>query len=596
MNVLGISAHFHDATAALMVDDAIVASVAEERISRQKHDASLPLNAASACLAFGGLSAQDLDAVVFYEAPHEKFTRVLASTMAGFPRTLGRFVSGMKGWLGEKLFVRNALSKALDVHPNRVAFSSHHASHATHAFVMSGFDEAAVLVVDAVGEWTTTSIGRARRGEPVELLETHEYPDSLGLFYAAFTGFLGFAPNSEECSTMALASFGQPTRVAEVRQVLRLAEDGTFSLARDAFDLLADGKATYTPSFVRRFGEPANAATVERYGTLDALAPAVTVISPELTPWVDLAASVQSVLEEALLGLCRRAARLVPTRRLCLAGGVALNCVAVSRLAREGPFETMFVPPDPGDGGAAVGAALAHALREGRTVTIPKSPFLGLTPRYEDVHAMLEHLDPAHLSRVNNAGSVTCHRFTDDDRGLGFAADRLAMGKIVAWVDSRAETGPRALGHRSLLAHPGRLDTVRRLGRAVKRRAAFRPYALSLNATRATGVLHEGRAAGTLPWMQRTAPVHDGLRPQLRGGVHVDGTTRPQIVSREAQPRFAALLDAFEATTGVPALLNTSLNERGQPLVDSAVDALTMFARTDLDVLMLDTLALERTR
>ncbi|MBT9559969.1 MAG: carbamoyl transferase [Myxococcales bacterium] len=596
MKVLGLSAHFHDASAALIVDGRLVAAVAEERFSRIRHDAAFPRHAAAFCLKQAGITAEALDAVVFYEEPHQKFTRVMATTLGGFPRTLGPFVRAMKGWLSHKLFVRGGISRELDVHPDVVHMVPHHLSHAAYAFEASGCDEAAILVVDAVGEWASTSLGRAKRGQGIEILETYDYPNSIGLFYAAMTAFFGFEPNADECTTMALAAFGKPSRVEDLQAVLRLESDGTYSLDPGYFDFLADDGRIFTSRFVRGFGQPANAGL---FASLDAMAE--TTLSAEQQRYADLAASVQALTELAVLGLARRLASRVPLPDLCISGGVALNCVANGKLAAEGIFTRVHCPPDPGDGGGSVGAAILGAQPTlSSPITGLASPYVGAPTDLDAVEATMAHIENDAWQRVGpgapatrNPARVRFERHASDAALIDDCVRRLSGGEIVGWVQGRGEVGPRALGARSLLLDPSRVDRARVMSSAVKRRSSLRPYALTVAEEHRERVFERPPHAPLERWMQTSAPIREAERHGLRAGVHIDGTTRPQVLRRDDNPRFHALLTAFGVATGrASALLNTSLNERGEPIAGSALDALAMFARTDMDALVVDELVI----
>ena len=603
MNILGVSAHFHDASAALVVDGRVIAAAAEERFTRQKHDANFPQLATQFCLAQAGLETGDLDKVVFYEQPHVKFTRILASTLAGFPRSAGAFVGAMKGWVGSKLFVRNSISRQLNIHPASIEFVSHHTSHATHAFLSSPFDEAAILTVDAVGEWVCTSIARGRRGEPtpVTFLERLEYPHSLGLVYAAFTAFFGFQPNSDECSTMALAAFGQPTRVEDLRAVLRLHDDGTYQVDPRYFDFLATRRLPFTRRFLKRFGQPAGEGA---FSALDVFRSPEEALPPALQGYADLAASLQVVLEEALLGLARLAKEKTGLDQICFAGGVALNCVANRRLQQEGPFRDLFVPPDPGDGGGALGAALAVAAAYESDVVGGGAgdPYLGKAFEAEPCVQMVEAFDDEIWDRVGAGATATqvpegvhVQRCATEEELLERTVSLLGDGALVGWVQGRFENGPRALGNRSLLMRPDDVEAARRLSRTVKSRAPFRPYALSVTEEHAPAILAiEGEIPAPMRWMQMTAPVRPEMLQKVRAAAHVDATTRPQICGANDNPRFHRLLTAYGERFGQAALLNTSLNERGLPMVASPTEAVAMFARTDMDVLILDRVILRK--
>ena len=353
--MLGLSAHFHDSSAALIVDGRIVAAVAEERFTRTKHDSNFPHFAIKFCLEQVGLDPQDLDVVVFYEEPHTKFTRVLASTMDNLFSNRAHFVAAMKQWTTSRLWTRNEISVTLDIDPKKVRLAQHHESHAAQAFA-----EAAIVTVDAVGEWTCTSIGEgnSQNGRTVTLRESIPYPHSLGLVYAVFTAFLGFRPNDSEASTMALAAFGQPRYADRVRQVIQLEEDGLYTVNHRTMKFLAQGSELFTPVFLEMFGEPRRFRNTLPFDAIDD--DYASRVTEDDQRFADIAASVQQVCEEAVLGLARRARRLTGHENLCVAGGVALNAVANTRLIEHSGFNHVFVSPDPGDGGAALGSQ-AHS-------------------------------------------------------------------------------------------------------------------------------------------------------------------------------------------------------------------------------------------
>lgn len=593
MKVLGLSGLYHDASAALADDGVLVAAGAEERFSRRKHDARLPLLSAQSCLAAAGIQARELDALVFYEEPSLKFTRVLTETLAGFPGTGGRFVRSMHDWLTRRLWTVGELSKRLDLHPDRIRLVPHHLSHAGQAFLGSPFDTAAVLTVDAVGEWSSTGLARGDRAHPdgVQILETFDYPHSLGLLYAAFTAFLGFRPNDGECSTMALAGFGQPTRVDDIRRILRLHDDGSYQVTPGWFDLTSPDRP-FTDRFLSTFGQPRDpAAPLPVDAMVDGPAVGGAALPADVQPWLDLAASLQVVLEDALLGLARRLHAATGESRLCVAGGVALNCVAMRRLAEEGPFEQLFIPADPGDGGASAGAALVGSRQLGATGRGLFHPYLGEAHDPGDLAAFLDQLPAGRLAPAlsgdGGAPRLELLSLSPDDV-IARTVDELRAGRVVGWFQGRFEVGPRALGARSILVEPDRVALATRVSREVKFRAPFRPYALSIAEEDARRVLLLPDAMPlTAHWMQSVATVRDAARPDLRAAMHADGTTRPQVCRAAENPRYHALLRAHAQARGVPGLLNTSFNERGYPIVRTPMEALVMFARTGMDSLVL---------
>lgn len=602
--VLGVSAHFHDASAALVVDGEIVAAAAEERFTRLKHDSNFPRLAIEFCLQQGGLAARQLDAVVFYEDPSLKFTRVVASTLAGFPRSRSPFVSAMKDWLTSKLWLRDQISRELDIHPRKIRFVRHHDSHMAQAFLASPFDEAAILTMDAVGEWTSTAIGHGdrRAPDPVRALDQVDYPHSLGLAYAAFTAFLGFRPNDAEASTMALAAFGRPRYAAELRRIIRAAGDGLYQVDSRFFSFLSSDFRLFTPEFVRIFGPPRDFRSELPFDCLED-APEPLPAGVPAQRFADLAASVQLVLEEVALALAERAWRRTGSSRLCIAGGVALNAVANSKVIERSPFQEVFIPPDPGDGGAALGAALLeYSRRWGDLRPLAVTPRLGKSFHEDSPAPLLREIDPADWAPFVAQGCALCHQedletvaFDSSDELIDVVTGELLAGSIVGWVQGRFELGPRALGNRSIFVDPRNIPAVKRLSSRVKQRARFRPYALSIREEDVPlcfdfsgGIPHCAR------WMQMVKRVRTEAAPLVRGAMHCDGTTRLQVCAAQDNPRFHHLLSAFGERRGLGALLNTSFNEAGYPMVASPAEALLMFARTEMDVLVVDNFMVTR--
>ena len=596
--ILGVSAHYHDSAAALACDGRLVAACAEDRFSRVKHDRSLPVRAARFCLAEAGLRADALDAVVFYERPDYKFLRVLRMLLSGYPRGANRFAGGIVSWISEKLWVRTALCDALDVDPSKVCFVEHHDSHAAYAFYASPFGSAALLTLDGVGEDTCGSIGRGDRSSGLATLESTPYPHSLGLVYAAITGYLGFRPNDAECSTMALAAFGTPRHRETFARIVAL-EEGRLRVAPGFFDFAGDDAETYLPALRDALGPPHRdaAAGFSSLGEGNDDAP------PASRAAADIAASLQDRTEEVMLSLTRRARALTGESSLCLAGGVAFNAVAVGRLLREAGFDRVFVPPDPGDGGGAIGAALLESARRGAMPPAHGSNqvYSGPRPDPAALSALLPHLQPQRWSGhaiegVAPVAGLVDHAFDDDDALATWVSARLAGGAIVGWLNGASEFGPRALGARSILCDPADIATAQRLSRMVKRRAAFRPYALSVAEEDAERVFGPDWRQPPFRWMQATAAVDDAVRSSVRAALHIDGTTRPQVCAHGDHPAYHALLRAFGARRGLSALLNTSLNDAGEPLAATAEESLLMFARTDMDLLVVERRVVEKRR
>jgi carbamoyltransferase len=591
VRILGLSYDFHDGAAALVCNGEVVGVAAEERFSLIKHDRSYPGLAVSALLREHGVSGAELDGIAYYERPSLKYTRILTTGFARFPRGAGRFIAANKEWLREKLWVRAALCSRFNLPPRKVCLVPHHEAHAAQAFLASSFERSAILVLDGVGEWdcTTLALGDRRAPNSLQILERYEYPMSIGLVYAAFTAYLGFEPNSGEASTMALAGFGVPRYVAEVSRVLQPLPDGTYRVDDSFLDFEARGSGLFSRKFIDMFGPPRD---FRRQYAFDALKDHQEGVSQDDQRCADIAASLQEVLAETLLGLCRRLRRRTDSPNICIAGGVALNCVANARILREGGFGNLFIPPDPGDGGACFGAAM-HVAQTAGDVKPISHPYLGIELAAEDIAPLvaacpdLSFLLGKEANGVRPASSIELIPDVDQEALVDTVVEDLAAGRIVAWIQGRFEVGPRALGNRSLLVDPAQLESVRRLGKTVKSHTGFRPYALSVSEEDAAEVLEDAPTSQpTMKWMQSVWRVRDRNREKLRGAIHVDGTTRPQICRKEDNPLFWRLLTRFGRVSGISALLNTSLNERSFPMIAQPRAAMATFARTGIDTLV----------
>ena len=582
MHILGISAFYHDSAAALVRDGGIVAAAQEERFTRKKHDESFPGNAVRFCLAEAGIEAADLDAVVFYEKPLLKFERLLETYVAFAPRGLFSFFRAMPQWLQQKLHLPREIDKGLGgTYTGPIYFCTHHESHAASAFFPSPFDEAATLTLDGVGEWTTTSWGMGR-GNKIELRGEVRFPHSLGLLYSAFTYYCGFRVNSGEYKLMGLAPYGEP-RFADLirRHLIDLKSDGSFRLDMGYFNY-CQGLTMTNGRFHRLFGGPPR--------------------EPDSEPTqrdMDLAASIQLVTEEAMLNIARHVHRETGLNNLCLAGGVALNCVGNGRILREGPFENIWIQPASGDAGGALGAALwcwyqhQNHPRTPDVLDSQQGSYLG--PEYSPAQVR-EELDAAH---------AVYETFESTELLAEAIAAELAEGKIVGHFAGRAEFGPRALGHRSILGDPRNPDMQRRMNVAIKFRESFRPFAPSVMDGKQSEYFD---LKAESPYMLIVAPVREDkrrhltpeeeqlfgiaklkcLRSDLPAVTHVDYSARVQTVSKDRSPRFHAILEAFGKRTGCPVLVNTSFNIRGEPIVHSPSDAYRSFMFTDMDVLVVE--------
>ncbi|MDB4929082.1 MAG: hypothetical protein JWM10_1566 [Myxococcaceae bacterium] len=559
--ILGLSAYYHDSAACLLRDGEVVAAAQEERFTRKRHDADFPAQALAWCLAEAGITTDRLDHVVFYDKPVAKFGRLIETHLAAAPRGLRSFLTALPVWLRKKLWTAREIEEALGGGPP-VLFTEHHQAHAASAFYPSPFDEAALLTLDGVGEWATTSAG-VGRGPRIELHRELRFPHSLGLLYSAFTYQAGFKVNSGEYKLMGLAPYGEPRfREAILANVIDLKDDGTFRLDLSYFDYVAGLRMTS-----RRFDELFEGPPRAPEG-------------PMTQREKDLAASIQSVTEEVVLRLCRDLHKRTQLTDLCLSGGVALNCVANGKIIRENTgFRRLFVQPAAGDAGSALGAALAvwHGYldqprppREGRDSM--RGALLG--PRYSDdeVAALVATLN-APAERLAEAALL--------DR----VAELLAGGAVIGWFHGRMEFGPRALGSRSILGDPRDPSMQRTMNLKIKFRESFRPFAPVVTEEDA---LRFFDLDGPSPYMLITAPVRAEHAGSLPAVTHVDGSARVQTVSSATSPRLHALLRRFGDRTGVPMLINTSFNVRGEPIVCTPRDAYACFMNTNIDYLVLE--------
>ncbi|MEJ6649673.1 MAG: carbamoyltransferase [Burkholderiales bacterium] len=585
MYILGISAFYHDSAACLLKDGQIIAAAQEERFTRKKHDAGFPSNAIEYCLREGGVGASKIDSVVFYEKPFVKFERLLETYFAFVPRGFKSFVSAMPLWIKEKLFQKSRLIKELSLTlgvsinwGERLLFSEHHLSHAASAFYPSPFDDAAVLTIDGVGEWTTTSWA-VGSGKELKIIKEMHFPHSLGLLYSAFTYYTGFKVNSGEYKVMGLAPYGTPIYAELIKEkLIHIAVDGSFQIDMTYFDY-ATGLTMTNKKFHTLFGGPPRSAETE-------------VTQREM----DLAASIQKVTEDIVLLIAKNIAQETGQKNLCLAGGVALNCVANGRLVQEKIFDHVWIQPAAGDAGGALGAALSawylHFAQQRSSVS-SRDGMLGsyLGPSFTD-----EEIETQLIT-----SGATFHRYQVDEC-LEIVTDALAEEKAVGWMQGRMEFGPRSLGARSILADPRSPMMQKKLNLKVKYRESFRPFAPS--------VLREYvkewfEYEGDSPYMLLVADVNESkrriitkeegdlfgiaklnvCRSEVPAVTHVDYSARLQTVHPDTNPLYHALITKFHEKTGCPMLVNTSFNVRGEPIVCSPADAFKCFMGTDLDVL-----------
>lgn len=551
MNVLGISCFYHDSAACLVVDGEVVAAAEEERFSRQKHDNNFPGNAAGYCLRKEGIDPEDLDKVVFYEKPIQKFDRILETAAEVFPHGFNFFSEALPKWASTKLRIRKKLRKKLE-YTGEVEFMDHHESHAASAFHPSPFDEAAILTVDGVGEWKTNQMFRGE-GKDIEPIKHIDFPNSIGLLYSTITAFLGFMVNNDEYKVMGLASYGEPEYREEFEEFLDIREDGSYVLDQDYFSYRSK-KQMWGSMMESLLGEPRKK-------------------DEDLTQrHKDIAATLQDVLEDVLLKQTEHLYELTDTENLCMAGGVALNSAANGRLRDESPFENIWIQPAAGDDGGAMGAALERSEGDWNMDDV----YLG--PEYGEEK----------IKEAVSGGS--CEKMERDEL-LDEAAERLADGEVVSLFQGRLEWGPRALGNRSILADPRREGMVDRVNEKVKFRESFRPFAPSVLNDHASEYFD---IEGESPYMLFIFDVHEEKQEEIPAVTHVNGTSRIQTVKRETNSFYYDLIERFHEKTGVPVLLNTSFNLKGMPIVNTPEQAYYCFKNSGIDTMVMEDFLVEK--
>jgi len=552
MYVLGLSCFYHDAAACLLRDGVPVAAAGEEAFTRKKHDSAFPIHAIRYVLAEAGIDARALSLVAFYDKPLVKFERLLVSHMATFPRSFSQFVRGMPSWLSTKLRLDSQLEERLG-YKGPIVYGQHHLSHAASAFYASGWSEASVLTVDGVGEWSTASWGIGR-GQRIELLGEIRYPHSIGLLYSAFTHYLGFKVNSAEYKVMGLAPYGEPAYVDRIRQLIQIAPDGTFRLDMRHFDF-THGLRMYNERFEEVMGEPTR-----------------PLEAGELTQFhKDVARSLQEVVNESMVRLATKVVRETGLPRLCLAGGVALNCVANGEVLRHAPVEDLFIQPAAGDAGGAMGVALWawHDLLDKPRAWRLEDAYLG--PGYDESQMQ---------AALDGLGAV--YRRLDRQPLLDAVAELIDHAAVVGWYQGRLEWGPRALGHRSILGDARHPEMREIINRKIKMREGFRPFAPTVLEEHCSRYFELDRPSPYMLLVAQVRPEHRDL-PAI---THVDGSARIQTISRAQEPLYYDLIDTFRRRTGCPVIINTSMNVRGEPIVNTPEEAYHCFMRTDMDALV----------
>ena len=597
MYILGISCYYHDSAAAIIKDGVLLAASEEERFSRKKHDFGFPQQAIEFCLQEAGITSHELDYVVFYEKPLLKFERILLSGLQTFPRSYPMFRESMVAWFNEKLWIKGELLTKLNIPDDRLLFVEHHLSHAASAFYCSPYEEAAIVTVDGVGEWTTTTIGKGTAvwetrpdgGAPtqssnqIDLFRELKFPHSLGLLYSAFTAFLGFRVNNGEYKVMGMSPYGRPTRMEDVYKVIKVEDDASFRLNMDYFSFHYSTKRTFNRKFEELFGEPRIHDS--------------TFYTPTTHPhqdhpqwddrtaqqnqyYADIAASIQRVTEETMLKMVHYAKEATGSDNLCIAGGVGLNSVANGRIMREGPFENVYIQPAAGDAGGALGAALYayHVLLGKPRQYVMEQAYWGKSYDYDQTKTAIE----AYGYPYEYLGEV--------DKIATCMVDDMLNKKVISLFQDRFEWGPRALGNRSILADPRGAEMKLIVNERIKFREPFRPFAPVVTEEAAPEYweeLGDHKDSYPLRYMLAVCRTREDKEEKIQAVSHL-GSGRIQTVRREWNPVYYRAIELFGEATGVPILLNTSFNLRGEPIVTTPTNALNTFTKSDIDSLYMN--------
>jgi len=568
MKILGISCFYHDGAAALIMDGKLIAAAEEERFSRVKHDSNFPEKSINFCLETANIKPADLDYIVFYEKPFLKFERLTLTFLATTPRARKSFIDAYQTWFKDKLWIKSKIASKLKVPIKKIVFSGHHISHGASSFYCSPFEKAAILTSDGVGEWTTTAWGQGNKNK-MRLSSEIKFPHSLGLFYSAFTQFLGFEINEGEYKVMGLAPFGKPIYTDRVEKLISQSKDGSFKLNLKYFNFHISEAESFTKEFIKLFGvPPVNPRESDKVKQV----------------YADIAASAQKVLEDKLVTIAKYIQKKTKDENLVYAGGVALNGVANWRIFKESGFKNIYIHPAAGDSGGALGAAFYfyhHVLGNKRNFEM-RNVYWGRQNTDDEIEKYLDSKKIKHK------------KYKKGQLGK-FIAKKLAEGKVVGWVRGRFEWGPRALGSRSILADPRNQEMKDIVNSKIKFREGFRPFApVTLIEFGDKYFDVKKPFQKPLEFMLMVVPVKKKWRKSLGAITHVDGTARPQFITKEINLEYYNLIKEFGKITGIPVLLNTSFNLKGEPIVNSCEEAYTTFMRSGLDILVLENYVIEK--
>ncbi|HUV15788.1 MAG TPA: carbamoyltransferase [Pelolinea sp.] len=586
MYILGISCFYHDSAAVLLKDGELVAAAEEERFSRKKHDFDFPKLSIDFCLKTAGINTDDLEFVAFYEKPIVKLERILTTALSSYPRSWKTFGESMITWWGDKLWMKSIIMEQVGISPEKIIFSDHHMSHAASALFASPFEDSAILTIDGVGEWTTATMGHGKAswedGNLNEIKLSHEqrFPHSLGLLYSAFTAFLGFTVNEGEYKVMGMAPYGDPNYIEDVYKLIKIFDDGSFWLDMDYFSFHYSLDRSYNSKFIKLFGNPRVHEEEFLTSRVDPRVDPNSAKARENQHYADIAASIQWVTEEVILKLAKNVQQQTGSKNLCYAGGVALNSKANGRILSDTPFERVFIQPAAGDSGGALGAALYvhHILLSKPRSFVQEHNFWGASYSNREINETVKK-SGFHFEEIN-----------DDEKLIQNVVNEILQGKVIGWFQGRFEWGPRALGNRSIIADPRKAGMKDIVNSKIKFREPFRPFAPVVLEEQTARFFPELKNVNEqyLPRFMLAVYEYDKKEGTKVPAVNHMGTGRLQTIRKDWNPRYYRLVELFGQSTGVPVLMNTSFNLRGEPIVNTPANALNTFSNSGIDTLVLE--------